>query len=137
MKGSEVAYGKGWAAGEAQLGFDINPYVGTAFYLAWCEGYNDGAASLIEPPKIGYVALKSIKYQLHETFDKIKTDPMNLNLVMEHIAMLTSSVATLSEYLAGNESDHDPVLIKCPQCHFPLDYSECSHCGFDATKMTG
>lgn len=63
----------------------------------------------IEQNKIGYVALKSIKYKLHETFDVIKNNPMDLNLLMEHIACLTSSVAILSEYLAGNESDHDEL----------------------------
>lgn len=63
----------------------------------------------MQDTKIGYIALARIKYQLHETFDVIKENPMDLNLLMEHVARLTSSVAILSEYLAQHELYREEV----------------------------
>lgn len=58
-------------------------------------------------PRICYIALKQIKHHLHGTFDVIKDNPMDLNLLMEHVARLTSSVAIMSEYLAEIELDRE------------------------------
>lgn len=41
--------------------------------------------------------LRYLQASLRQTFDKISSDPMNLNLIMEHIANLTSAVHTLCE----------------------------------------
>lgn len=54
-----------------------------------------------------YMVLSNIRYELRTTFDTIKEDPMNLNLVMEHIAKLTSAVDIMSRYLADLEQQRE------------------------------
>lgn len=57
--------------------------------------------------KIGYLALANIKYELRTTFEAIKEDPMNFNLLMEHIAKVTGSVDIMSRYLADRANTEE------------------------------